>query len=210
MGVRTAHTEEGAVLCHGAGLWSGRLFHSSNGARASCPGMPRTACLQNDAGGPFPFLQLYWPAPGHKRAGKRKGKKLYKRWHWLNHMVRAELRRSNGPSKSAYCAASTVHILVNSSAVGTLEVKCVSSPWLPLQSLFLPTHPWQRSPLNHECPVRTTSPCSSSSWPAVRYRSLLSSSRVAPKHNSISTCSVTPHCCCHYYRSWYCQEDGCY
>ena len=199
------------MLCHGVGLWPGRLLHSSNGAGASCPGLPsRPACLQKDAAGPLPFLHFTDQPLGIK--GQERGKERSFTKDDTDRI--AELGLSSGDPMGLQNPHDVQPVwfifLLTLQQWECWKLSTLSSPRLPLQSLSLPTHPGQRSPLNHQHPVRATHPYSSSSWPAVRYRSLLSSTRVAPTHNSISTCSATPHWCCHYYRSWYCQEDGYY
>lgn len=152
---------------------------------------------------PFPFFTLLISSTGTKGQEKERKKALQRMTHQVAGL-------SSGDAMGLQNLADVQQVwfvfLLTLQQWECWKLSMLSSPWLPLQFLSLPPSPRTEKP--SEPSVRATHPYSSSSWPAVRYRSLLSSTRVAPTYNSTSTCSATPRWCCHYYRSWYCQEDG--
>lgn len=102
-------------------------------------------------------------------------------------------------------------ILLNYSAAGMLEVKVVCFLAHGFLEVLIPCH----SPRIQKPPEP---PKSCQSHKSLLFQ-LLASCEVqvsaeqykgSTNTQLISTCSATPHWCCHYYRSWYCQEDGYY
>lgn len=130
------------MLCHGAGLWPGRLLHSSNGAGASRPGLPsRTACLQKDAAGPLPFLRSTDQPLGIK--GQERGKERSFTKDDTDRIAGLGLSSGDPTGLQNLHDVQPVWFifLLTLQQWECWKLSTLSSPWLPLQSLSLPNPP---------------------------------------------------------------------